>query len=241
LESIFMQQDGFVVEEGTAFYGRTFEEYCRLFDLEPAALQGRRVLDCPGGPSSFAAVAATIGADPVAVDPVYGPPAEQLEATCAATIDDVVDQHHDMTDLFDWSFYGDPDTRERYARAALARFLADYGHRPDRYVAAALPALPFDDREFDLVCSAHLLFLYDDRFEEAFHRESAIELARVADEELRIAGLQSLDTDRSRFVGPVVEALRDAGCTVEIREVDYRFQPGPTEVLAITDVASVSG
>lgn len=236
-----MTQDGFVVEEGTAFYGRTFEEYCRLFDLEPAALQDRRVLDCPGGPSSFAAVAATMGAEPIAVDPVYGPPVEQLEATCAATVDDVVDQLHETTDLFDWSFYGDPDTRERYARAAVARFLADYRQRPDRYVAAALPKLPFEDGAFDLVCSAHLLFLYDDRFEEAFHRESALELARVAAEELRIAGLQSLDTERSSFVAPVVESLRDAGCAVESREVDYRFQPGPTEVLAITDVASVNG
>jgi SAM-dependent methyltransferase len=235
-----MAQDGFVVEEGTAFYGRTFEEYCRLFDLEPAALQDRRVLDCPGGPSSFVAIAATIGAEPVAVDPVYGPPAEQLEPICETTVDDVVDQLHETTDLFDWSFYGDVDTRERFARAAVAGFLADYGHRPDRYVSAALPALPFDDGAFDLVCSSHLLFLYDDRFDEAFHRESTIELARVAENELRIAGLQSLDTERSEFVAPVVEALRDAGCAVTIREADYRFQPGPTEILEITEVESVS-
>lgn len=236
-----MARDGFVVEEGTAFYGRTFEEYCRLFDLDSVDLRDRRILDCPGGPGSFTAVAATLATEAVAVDPVYGPPVQELEAISTEAIDDVVDQLSETADLFDWSFYGDVDTRERYARAAAARFLADYGHRPERYVDAALPSLPFDDGAFDLVCSANILFLYDDRFSEEFHRESALELARVADEELRLAGLQSLDTERSQFVDPVVNALRDAGCVVETREVDYRFQPGPTEVLVIGGVEAVTG
>jgi SAM-dependent methyltransferase len=180
-----------------------------------------------------------LGAEAVAVDPVYGPPVEALAERCTAAIDGVVDQLRGKTDLFDWSFYGDVDTRERYARAAAARFLADYGHRPDRYVDAALPSLPFDDDAFDLVCSANLLFLYDDRFDAAFHEASALELARVTGDELRIAGLQSLDAERSTFVEQVIETLREAGCTVDCREVSYRFQLGPTEVLIVTDTGGV--
>jgi hypothetical protein len=42
-----------------AFLGRTFEEYVRLFDLDPEALVGRRVLDCPSGPASFVAEGST--------------------------------------------------------------------------------------------------------------------------------------------------------------------------------------
>ncbi|WP_248515514.1 hypothetical protein [Salinarchaeum laminariae] len=234
-----MTQDGFVVSDGTAFYGRTFEEYCELFDLAVHDLVDRRILDCPGGPGSFTAVAARVGTDAVAVDPEYGPPVATLEETCSSAVDDVVDQLQAKTDLFDWSFYGDVATRERYARAAATRFLADYARQPDRYVDAALPALPFDDGAFDLVCSANLLFLYDDRFGIGFHRDAALELARVASEELRIAGLQSLDAERSEYVDPVMATLREAGCTVESREVEYRFQPGPTEVLVVTDVDSV--
>lgn len=236
-----MPTDGFVVEEGTAFYGRTFEEYCRLFDLTVEDLLDRRVLDCPGGPGSFTAVAATLATDAVAVDPVYGPSVEDLSERCTATIDEIVAQLREKTDQFDWSFYGDVDTRERYARGAASRFLADYRHRPDRYVDTALPSLPFENDSFDLVCSANLLFLYDDRFDGAFHEAGALELARVAGAELRLAGLQSLDAERSRFVEPVIETLQAVGCTVDRREVSYRFQPGPTEVLVVTNTAGVCG
>lgn len=234
-----MARDSFVVEEETAFYGRTFEEYCRLFDLSGGDLADQWVLDCPGGPGSFTAVAAQVATDAVAVDPAYGPPVDHLAETALGTIDEFVEQLAAKPDAFDWSFYGDLDTRERYARAAATRFLADYARSPDRYVDAALPSLSFDDGAFDFVCSANLLFLYGDRFDQAFHEVSALELARVADEEVRISGLQTLAAERSAYVEPVIATLRDAGCRVECREVDYRFQPGPTELLVVTGVDAV--
>lgn len=234
-----MTPDRFEVADGTEFYGRTFAEYCRLFDLEAEDLQGRRVLDCPGGPGSFAAVAADVGDSARAVDPVYGPPVAELHRRCTSTIDRIVEQIRADPDFFDWSFYGDVETRERYARAAAQRFLADYAHHPERYVDAALPDLPIETGGADLVCSSNLLFLYDDRFDRAFHRGAALELARVADEELRIAGLQTLAAERSAYVEPVAAALRDAGCRVAKREIEYRFQPGPTELLLVTGVDSV--
>src|SRR6056297_295055 len=194
-----MPADGFVVPEGTAFYGRTFEEYCRLFDLTIGDLRGCRILDCPGGPGSFTAVAAQIGADATAVDPVYGPAVDELEAHCEATIDEIVAQVAEKRSFFDWSFYGDVATRERFASAAARRFLADYDRCRDRYVDAALPALPFEADAFDRTCSANFLFLYDDRFDRDFHVAAARELARVTAGELRIAGLQTLDAERSRY------------------------------------------
>ncbi|AGN00133.1 hypothetical protein L593_00890 [Salinarchaeum sp. Harcht-Bsk1] len=236
-----MQSDGFVVDEGTAFYGRTFEEYRRLFGLSCEDLRGRRMLDCPGGPGSFTAVAAQIGDSAVAVDPVYGPSVDELEAHCAGTIDEVVEQITEKRSFFDWSFYGDVATRERYARAAARRFLADYARCPDRYVEAALPDLPFRDDAFGLTCSANLLFLYDDRFDRDFHEAAARELARVTAGELRISGLQTLDADRSRFVEPVIGSLAPAGYTIERQAVEYRFQPGPTEVLVVTDLQDLDG
>lgn len=226
----------FVVEEGTAFYGRTFSEYRRMFDLGIPDLVERRVLDCPGGPGSFTPVANAVGADATAVDPVYGPPVEDLADLCEETIEGMAAQIREKTDYFDWTFYGDVETRVRYAHAAATRFLADYAHDPERYVEAALPDLPLADDDVDLACSANLLFLYDDRFDEAFHVDAARELCRVAREEVRLSGLQNLAAEPSAHAEPVVAALEADGLAVERRTVPYRFQPGPTEQLVVAGV-----
>lgn len=42
----------FEVPDSFLFVGRTFEEYCRMFGLDPVDLSGTSVLDCPGGPGS---------------------------------------------------------------------------------------------------------------------------------------------------------------------------------------------
>lgn len=218
--------------EGFAFIGRTFGEYRRLFDLEPAALAGQSVLDCPGGPSSFTAVATEIGADVTAVDPQYGPGATELEAICESAIRDTLAELRAKRDLFVWEYYGDVDTRIRYLRAAATRFLADYGHNPGRYLQAALPDLPFPANSFDLALSANFCFLYDDRLDADFHVAALRELARVADE-VRVFPLASLDTTRSEYVTETAEALRDEGYAVGKREVPYEFQPGATEMLVV--------
>jgi len=41
---------------------------------------------------------------------------------------------------------------------ALEAFERDRQEHPDRYVAASLPQLPFDEHSFDLVVCGHLLF-----------------------------------------------------------------------------------
>lgn len=218
--------------EGFAFIGRTFAEYRRLFDLEPHDLAGTRVLDCPGGPSSFTAVASTLGADATAVDTQYGPAVDALESTCETAIADVADQLREKRDLFVFDYYGDIETRIRYLRAAAARFLADYARYPGRYVPAVLPELPFETGAFDLALSANFLFLYDDRLDPAFHVAALRELVRVA-AEVRVFPLASLDTTRSEVVAETVEALRADGYDVGLRAVPYEFQRGATEMLVV--------
>src|SRR5215218_2875944 len=66
-------------------WGRPFAEYVRMFALAPADLD-RRILDCGGGPASFAAEAAAHGARVVACDPLYRFPAGEI----ARRIDAVV-------------------------------------------------------------------------------------------------------------------------------------------------------
>lgn len=226
-----MSSTRFEVEEGFAFIGRTFGEYCRLFDLEWATFARGPILDCAGGPSSFAAVASTL--TPVtAVDPRYGPPVATLEAACRRGVADTRDQLREKADAFVWDVYGDVETRVRYLEAATRRFLADYGHEPGRYVRARLPSLPLDRDAFAVALCGNFLFLYDDRLDLSLHVAALRELARVA-REVRVFPLHGLDGDRSPYVDPAVEHLADRGLVARIEPVPYEFQPGATEMLVV--------
>jgi len=223
----------FEVDDDFAFLGRTFAEYRRMFDLTVESIRGKRVLDCPGGPGSFTAVASEFAASVTAVDPVYGPPAGDLESLCRRSVAENVEQLREKEALFVWDEYGDPETRGRYQRAAAERFLADYAANPHRYVAAGLPELPFADDAVDLTVSGNLLFLYDDRLDEQFHVDAVDELLRVTAGELRVFPLASLDRTRSASVERVVDHLRAAGHAVAFQSVPYEFQPGATEMLVV--------
>jgi len=230
------QPDRFAVSEQFRFIGRTFTEYRWLFDLDRSDLAGQSVLDCAAGPASFTATASQIGAEVLAVDPAYGQSVEALEDTCQEAVEKTLAQLQEKTDLFVWECYGDVETRGRHLRSAYERFLADYSRHPGRYIPAALPDLPFDADQFDLALSANFLFLYDDRLDLDFHLDSLRELARVAGE-VRLFPLASLDAERSEYVYPVVDTLRDEGFSASFQRVPYEFQPGVTEMLVVSSRA----
>ncbi|WP_459192790.1 class I SAM-dependent methyltransferase [Halosimplex sp. J119] len=228
-----MSEDKFEVADDFLTIGRTFAEYRRMFDLGIDDLAGRELLDCGGGAGAFTATAAELAESAVAVDPLYGPPAEELARELDEAIEYNVAQLREKRDLFVWDFYGDVETRGRYLRAAAERFLADYATHPERYVVGALPELPVADDAVDLALVANLLFVYDDRLDREFHAAALRELARVAREEVRVFPLHSLDRTRSEYVEPVAESLRADGHAVSFREVPYEFQPGATEMLVL--------
>ena len=228
-----MSDGGFRVEAEFLTIGRTFAEYRRMFDLAAGDLDGRAVLDCGGGAGAFTAAAAELAGRAVAADPLYGPPAATLEPELSAAVGTNVAQLREKRDLFVWDVYGDVETRGRYLRAATERFLADYAANPGRYVAAAVPSLPFVAGAFDLALVANLLFLYDDRLDLAFHLAAVRELVRVAGE-VRVFPLSSLDATRSALVDPFVDRLRADGLSARFESVPYEFQPGATEMLAVT-------
>jgi hypothetical protein len=218
--------------DGFAFIGRTFTEYRRMFDLDPASLAGLSVLDCPGGPSSFAAVAAEFGADLTAVDPAYAPDRARVASACEAAIEETASQLQGMRDAFVWDEYGDVETRLRYLRAAANRFLADFGHRPGRYVRTGLPDLPFERDAFDLALSGNFLFLYDEQRSLEFHFDAIREILRVAGE-LRVFPLTNLEGSTSEHLKPVLNRLFDSSVRVEIRMVPYEFQKGSNQGLVL--------
>ncbi|WP_226012268.1 class I SAM-dependent methyltransferase [Halomicrobium salinisoli] len=225
--------DRFEVDREFLFLGRTFEEYLDLFELTVDDVTDGPILDCPGGPSSFTALASALGTETTAVDPMYDRSLDELEAECSESIERNMAQVREKRDLFEFDYYGGVEGRGRFLRAAAERFLSDYERNPDRYVSASLPSLPFADDAFALTLSANLLFLYDDRLDEAFHVDAARELARVTGGELRVFPLASLALERSGLVDPVADALREDGHGVEFVPVDYDLRPTAEEMLVV--------
>lgn len=221
--------------DGFAFIGRTFDEYCRMFDLEATQLDGQRILDCPAGPASFVATAHDRGVDATGVDIRYREPPPALADRCAAAIDDADTQLRAARDLFDWTYYGSVEDRIALLERTTRRFLADYpaGRESGRYVWADLPRLPFADDRFSLVLSSHFLFLYGDRLSRSFHRETLFELVRVATDEVRLYPLVELDGTPYPHLDAVRRILEDAGLGTEIRPVPFAFLRGATEMLVI--------
>lgn len=227
--------DRFEVEE-FAFIGRTFEEYVHMFDVDEDAMAERTVLDCPAGPGSFAATAHDRGWSVTAADVMYDRPPSALAEQCRADYEQAAAQIAEKRDLFTWEFYGDVETRRRFLRRAYETFLEDYpaGRREGRYVYADLPRLPFADAAFDIVLSAHFLFLYDDRLSSDFHLQTLREFARVASSEVRVFPLVGLDTEPYDRLDELIAELRDDGHTVDVRSVPFEFQQGATEMLVVS-------
>jgi hypothetical protein len=205
-------------------WGRSFEEYCRLFALSGDDLAGT-ILGCADGPAGFNAGATARGHRVVSCDPLYALAAADVERRIGECYGTVLAQVRQDPDAFVWDFFRDPDHLGACRLAAMRRFLDDFdrGKREGRYLASALPALPFPDGHFSLAIVSHFLFLYSGHLDLEFHLASCRELLRVAGE-LRVFPLLDLDRKVSAHVGPVREHLEQAGFDVAILAVEYEFQ-----------------
>ena len=218
----------------TLVSARSGDEYAAMFDLDLAALSGRRVLDCPGGVASFTADVSAIGGDVVAADPVYAGDPDDLVAHGHAETRRGNDYLRVEPDRYVWGpYFTDVDHHLRSRSAAVDRFAAHRRAAPDRYVAASLPDLPFADDAFDLALSSHLLCTYDDRLDASLHAAAIVELLRVAPE-VRLFPTLSMRFERSAMVTVIAAAAERAGARLTVRRVAYEFQRGGDELLVAT-------
>lgn len=214
-------------------WGRSFDEYRRMFALSDADLTGR-ILGCGDGPASFNAEATRRGASVVSMDPLYRYDAAQVRRRIDVTYETVLDQTRRNAHEFVWDAIGSVEELGRVRMAAMQTFLDDYpqGLAQGRYVDVALPVLPFADRSFDLALCSHLLFLYSSQLDQAFHAAAAVELSRVA-AEVRIFPLLALGGTPSLHLEPVAATLRARGYAVSVEEVPYEFQRGGNQMLRV--------
>jgi hypothetical protein len=214
-------------------WGRSFDEYRRMFALTDDDLS-RRILGCADGPASFNAEMYRRGQRVVSCDPLYQCGAEQIRQRIDATYGEVMRQTGENRDRFVWDRIQSLDELGRTRMGAMREFLRDYDHGKSdgRYVAAALPDLPFASSSFDIALCSHLLFFYADNFSLAFHQQAVDELCRVA-REVRVFPLLTYNSDECAFVDVVAERQKEAGRRVALERVPYEFQRGGNTMMRI--------
>ena len=219
-------------------WGRSFDEYRRMFALTDADLAGR-ILGCGDGPASFNAEATRRGTQVVSCDPLYQFSAAQIQQRIDETAPEVLEQARRNAHEFVWNeAIPDIDALKRMRMIAMSVFLDDYaqGRASGRYLDASLPSLPFADGAFGLALCSHFLFLYSQQRDEAFHLQPMRELGRVA-RDVRIFPLLALGGQPSPHLGAAREALTRDGWQTSIERVPYEFQRGGNEMLRVCRVA----
>lgn len=217
---------------GIVPWGRQFDEYEAFFELEQLRT-GTRILDVGGGPSSFACEAVRKGFFVTALDPLYAFDAVAIKNRFENTVKAMRAGLRAASYRFNWTFYGSEEQIVRRRRAALDVFLEDYQKfQGDRYVSGQLPALAFADHSYDIALSSHLLFLYGDEMDIAFHIKSLREMLRVA-KEVRVFPLVNLDGRPSSHLPEVMRILEGDGFVPQLVPIDFEFQRGATKMLRI--------
>jgi hypothetical protein len=210
---------------------RPLSDYRNMFLLDDGLLEGP-ILDCPGGASPFGAQARARGGIVVSVDPAYRQPPDELVVRVRADLDRTAAWMAANPTNFDWSYLGSPEAVMRAFEVAAELFATDYAPDGRRYVAAALPTLPFGDGWFRLTLSSHLLFVYPDQLDFDWHLASLLELVRVTSGEVRVYPV--VDTVGRAY--PRLDELRAAldrrAVHSELRTANCAWQPGGDQLLA---------
>ncbi|MGB9838597.1 MAG: hypothetical protein ACPLJI_07315 [Methanothermobacter sp.] len=212
--------------------GRGLSEYINMFNLKHDELAGKRILDCAAGVSSFRSEMKRKGFDVTAVDPIYSRKPDELENLAEESF-----KRHRRSHC---EFFRDIKVKglplEDYRRAVFREFMSDYREDPSGYIAGELPHLPFSDLQFDLVLSANLLFLYEDKLSYRFHVEAVREMLRVG-REVRIFPVTNIHRRRrSIYIEGILREFADH--EILIRRVPYHEETGCNEMLIIKSIES---
>ena len=224
--------------DGVVPWGREADEYEAFFELDDVPASAR-VLDCGGGPASFTAEWCARGRRVTAADPLYRFDTASIRARFDATREPMrlgMERAHAQ---FRWDFYDSEDAVVVRRARALERFAADRASHPGRYVAAALPLLPFADQCFELVLCSHFLFLYSAELSADFHVAALREMLRVGCE-VRVFPLLDLDGAPSAHLEPALAALA-AEATAERVPVPFEFRRGSRHLLRLTSARGAPG
>lgn len=213
-------------------FGRSLDEYKKLFNLSPQDLQ-KHILSVADGPASFNAEATRQGASILSIDPIYRFSASEIRQRFDAVVDDIIEQVRCTPNDWVWSYHASPDALKASRVHSLEIFLADFeqGKAEGRYQVGELPNLDVSG-PFDLVLCSHFLFLYSDQVSYDLHRDALFALLTLSPE-VRIFPLLTLMLERSPYLDPLLQELQASGHQVSIERTAYEFQKGGNEMLVV--------
>jgi len=211
-------------------WGRSYTEYVNMFHLSPGFLS-QTVLGCGDGPAAFNSVANAFGGNVTSVDPIFSYSKKEIEKRINETFGEVIDQTKANMDKFNWEQFGTVEGLGKIRMKSMLQFLDDFeqGKEEGRYVAAALPELPFENKAFDLVLSSHFLMLYSGHLDLDFHFKAIDEMLRVG-REIRIFPVLNLNANVSPYLNHIMEKYPNS----ELVKVNYEFQKGGDHMLKIS-------
>jgi hypothetical protein len=208
------------------FLGRLYCEYLDMFGLNESDLENKKILDCPGGFSSFTCEGCEKGMDCYAMDMMYGKSAEELDALARRDIEIGFKDAMQAKDLVSSSEKLELiQVRKKNSDRALGLFLQDYRkHGKERYIFGALPSnLPFKNNSFDLLLSSNFLFAYVDYLGFDFHITSITEMLRIVKSELRIYPIAEMDGNRYRYLDKIITIIEDSGHSISFGDSRNNF------------------
>ena len=136
-------------------WGRSFDEYRKMFSLSDSDLQ-TSILGCGDGPASFNAELTALGGKVISIDPVYHFDAASLKSRIAEVYDEIMPQMQTNKDQYIWDSIPSVEALGQIRMQAMERFIDDYekGKQSGRYINESMPMLSFSDDQFDLVLSS---------------------------------------------------------------------------------------
>ena len=214
-------------------FGRSLDEYIRMFDLSPQDRQ-KRILGVADGPASFNAEGTVEGYNITSIDPVYQFDGAGIKQRFYAVVDNIIDQVIATPNNWVWSYHKNPQELKARRIEALELFLEDYdrGKQENRYQTQELPNLDFADKSFDLALCSHFLFLYSQQCDLDFHVAAIQEMLRVS-KEIRIFPLLTLMQKTSPHLDFVIDKFNNLGYSASIVKVPYELQPGANKMLVL--------
>ena len=218
--------------------GRTFEEYVGMFALDEATLQSSSILDAASGVSSFCAEANARGCSVTASDRIYTLSAGEIERKCRRDLDNMIMQLAGITENYVWDFFPNLDALRTQRERAYRGFIANYRqHGNRRYITTEYPDSRFADGQFDLALVSHFLFLYDDQLDYDFHKQTLLELLRIA-REVRLFPLVNMRTERASAIAKMIADPAFSAYDIRIVPVDYEFIRNSREMMVIRPASS---
>ncbi len=131
---------------GVVPFGRSFDEYAKMFNLTQAELQ-QPILSVADGPASFNAEGTRLGHRIRSVDPLYCFSATQIKQRFDAVVDDIIHQVENSLDDWVWSYHRSPENLRKNRENAIELFCQDFegGKTEGRYQVGGLPQLDCPD------------------------------------------------------------------------------------------------